>query len=119
MRRAIGETERRRRKQVTFNADHGIQPKGVSKRIKDMIDGVYDADEARAGLKAAEEQARYGTMTEKELGREIKRLEKQMLEHARNLEFEKAAAVRDQLMTLKRAVFGAEGEEPMPRQAAG
>jgi excinuclease ABC subunit B len=119
MRRAIGETERRRAKQIAFNAAHGIQPKGVTKRIKDIIDGVYDADEARAGLKAAEEQARYEAMTEKELGREIKRLEKQMLDHARNLEFEKAAAVRDQLMTLKRAVFGAEGEEPAPREASG
>jgi excinuclease ABC subunit B len=118
MRRAIDETERRRAKQVAFNAAHGIQPKGVSKRIKDIIDGVYDAEGARAELKAAAEQARYGAMTEKELGREIKRLEKQMLDHARNLEFEKAAAVRDQLMTLKRAVFGAEGEEPAPREAA-
>jgi excinuclease ABC subunit B len=119
MRRAIDETERRRAKQVAFNAAHGIQPKGVSKRIKDIIDGVYDAGGARAERKAAEEQARYEAMTEKELGREIKRLEKQMLDHARNLEFEKAAEVRDQLMTLKRAVFGAEGEEPAPREAAG
>jgi excinuclease ABC subunit B len=117
MKRAIGETERRRAKQIAFNAAHGIQPRGVTKRIKDIIDGVYDAGEARAELKAAEEQARYEAMTEKELGREIKRLEKQMLDHARNLEFEKAAAVRDQLMTLKRAVFGSEGEEPAARGA--
>jgi excinuclease ABC subunit B len=117
MRRAIGETDRRRAKQVAFNAARGIEPKGVSKRIKDIIDGVYDADEARTGLKAAEEQARYEAMTEKELGREIKRIEKQMLDHARNLEFEKAAAARDQLMTLKRAVFGADGEEPAVREA--
>jgi len=117
MRRAIGETDRRRAKQVAFNAARGIEPKGVSKRIKDIIDGVYDADDARAGLKAAEEQARYEAMTEKELGREIKRLEKQMLDHARNLEFEKAAAARDQLMTLKRAVFGTDGEEPAAREA--
>jgi len=117
MRRAIGETDRRRAKQVAFNAARGIEPKGVSKRIKDIIDGVYNTDDARAGLKAAEEQARYEAMTEKELGREIKRLEKQMLDHARNLEFEKAAAARDQLMTLKRAVFGADGEEPAAREA--
>jgi excinuclease ABC subunit B len=119
MRKAIGETERRRTKQIAFNAAHGIQPKGVSKRIKDILEGVYDAEGARAELKAAEEQARYEAMTEKELGREIKRLEKQMLDHARNLEFEKAAEVRDRLATLKRAVFGAEGEEPVPREAAG
>jgi excinuclease ABC subunit B len=119
MRKAIGETERRRAKQMAFNAAHGIQPKGVSKRIKDILEGVYDAEGARAELEAAEEQARYEAMTEKELGREIKRLEKQMLDHARNLEFEKAAEVRDRLATLKRAVFGAEGEEPVPREAAG
>ena len=91
MRRALGETDRRRAKQVAFNDARGITPKGVSKRIKDIIDGVYDPEGARAGLKAAEEQARYEAMTEKEIGREIKRLEKQMLEHARNLEFEQAA----------------------------
>ncbi len=118
MRRAIGETERRRAKQLAFNLARGIQPRGVSKRIKDLIDGVYDADEARAGVKAAEEQARYEAMTEKDLGREIKRLEKQMFEHARNLEFEQAAAARDRLATLKRAVFGAEGEPARAREAA-
>jgi excinuclease ABC subunit B len=116
MKRAIGETGRRRAKQIGFNAARGIQPRGVSKRIKDIIDGVYDAEVARADLKAAEEQARYEAMTEKDLGREIKRLEKQMLDHARNLEFEKAAAVRDQLATLKRAVFGADGDEAPARE---
>jgi excinuclease ABC subunit B len=114
MRRAIGETERRRAKQVVFNAAHRIRPKGVSKRIKDIIDGVYDADAARAELKAAEEHARYETMTEKDIGREIKRLERQMLEHARNLEFEQAARVRDQLADLKRKVFGVALEEELP-----
>ncbi len=69
MRRAIGETERRRAKQVIFNEARGITPKGMSKRIKDIIDGVYDPEDARAELKAAEEQARYGAMTEKEIGR--------------------------------------------------
>jgi len=119
MRRAIGETDRRRAKQVAFNAAHGIEPRGVAKRIKDLIDGVYAPDEARGQLRAAEEQARYEAMTEKELAREIKRLEKEMLEHARNLEFEKAAAARDRLLTLKRAVFGAEGEAPVEREAGG
>jgi excinuclease ABC subunit B len=114
MRRAIDETERRRAKQVAFNAAHRITPKGVSKRIKDIIDGVYDADAARAELKAAEEQARYEVMTEKDIGREIKRLERQMLEHARNLEFEQAARVRDQLADLKRKVFGVGVEEEVP-----
>jgi excinuclease ABC subunit B len=114
MRRAIDETERRRAKQVAFNAAHRITPKGVSKRIKDIIDGVYDADAARAELKAAEEHARYEAMTEKDIGREIKRLERQMQEHAKNLEFEQAARVRDQLADLKKKVFGVGLEEELP-----
>jgi len=114
MRRAIDETERRRAKQVAFNAAHRITPKGVSKRIKDIIDGVYDADAARAELKAAEEHARYEAMTEKDIGREIKRLERQMQAHAKNLEFEQAARVRDQLADLKKKVFGVALEEELP-----
>ena len=118
MRRALEETERRRAKQLSFNEAHQITPRGVTKRIKDIIDGVYDADEARAELKAAEEVARYEAMTEKEIGREVKRLEKQMLDHARNLEFEQAAKVRDQLADLKRKVFGVALEEELPPKAA-
>jgi len=106
MRRAIGETERRRRKQLAFNQDRGITPKGVFKRIKDLIDGVYDADEAAAELKAAQAEARYEAMSEKQIAREIRALEKQMLEHARDLEFEKAAAARDRLAELRKRVFG-------------
>ena len=108
MRRAIAETDRRRRKQITFNEKHKITPIGVHKRIKDLIDGVYDADEARQELKAAQAGARYEAMSEKQLAREIRALEKQMLECARNLEFEKAAKARDQLAELKRRVFGIE-----------
>ena len=103
---AIGETERRRRKQVAFNARHGITPKGVTKRIKDLIDGVYDAAEAATALKAAQEEARYEAMSEKQVAREISRVEREMLEHARNLEFEKAASARDRLAELKKRVFG-------------
>jgi excinuclease ABC subunit B len=110
MRRAIGETERRRARQVTFNEAHGITPKGVSKKVKDLIDGVYDQDDI-ALAHAAEERARYETLSEKDAAKEIKRLEKQMIAHARNLEFEKAAEVRDRLQSLKRAVFGADGAE--------
>jgi excinuclease ABC subunit B len=121
MQRAIGETERRRAKQVTYNTAHDITPKGVSKRIKDIIEGAYDSEDARAELQAAEEQARYEAMTEKQLAREIKRLEKQMLEFARNLEFEKAAQARDRLAELKRKAFGVEiaDEPPEPRRVAG
>jgi len=107
MRRALAETERRRARQIAFNEEHGITPKGVSKRIKDMIDGVYDAGAAALERKVAEQQAVYETMSEKALAREIKRLEKAMLEYAKNLEFEKAAATRDELFRLKERVFGA------------
>jgi excinuclease ABC subunit B len=107
MRRAIGETERRRDKQIAFNEANGIVPKGVNKRIKDIIDGVYDVETAQRELKAAQQQAVYETMSEKELSREIKRYEKQMVEFAKNLEFEKAAAARDELFRLKERVFGA------------
>ncbi len=107
MRRAMDETERRRAKQMAHNEAHGITPKGVSKRIKDIIDGVYDPDAAQKELKAAQQQAVYETMSEKNLAKEIKRLEKQMLESAKNLEFEKAAAARDELFRLKLQAFGA------------
>jgi excinuclease ABC subunit B len=108
MRRAIGETERRRQKQIEFNKLHGIEPKGVKKRIKDIIDGVYDVDEKRQELKVEQERARYEDMSEKQLAKEIKQLEKMMVDHAKNLEFEKAAQARDQLLKLKALVFGAE-----------
>jgi len=105
MRRAIGETERRRNKQVAYNAAHGITPTGISKRIKDIIDGVYDHETARQELKAAQNQAKYEAMGAKDLTRELKRLEKEMLEAAKNLEFERAAELRDQLKELKERLF--------------
>ena len=104
IKRALAETDRRRTKQVGYNETHGITPKGVMKRIKDLIDGVYDATEAED----AREEARFEAMSEKQLAREIKALEKKMLQHARNLEFEEAAKVRDQLAELKKKVFGVE-----------
>jgi len=106
MRAAIGETERRRAKQVSWNAEMGITPKGVEKRIKDMIDGVYDVDEGRREQKAAQTRAKYEAMGEKDLEKELKLLEKQMLDAARNLEFEKAAEIRDRLYKLKETLFG-------------
>jgi len=108
MRRAIGETERRRTKQVRHNEIHGITPIGVSKRIKDIIDGIYDSETAHRELKAAQQQACYEVMDEKQLTREFKRLEKEMADYARNLEFEKAAATRDELFRIKAQLFGAE-----------
>jgi excinuclease ABC subunit B len=105
MRRAIGETERRRTKQQAHNLKQGITPIGVTKRIKDIIDGIYDRDSAREGLKAAQNQARYELMDNREMTREIKRVEKDMLAAARNLEFERAAQLRDELHALKQRLF--------------
>ncbi|MBP1203965.1 excinuclease ABC subunit B [Duganella sp. 1411] len=114
MERAIGETERRRAKQIAFNAANGIVPRGVSKSIKDMIDGVYSPQDARDNRQVAQEAAKYESMSEKQISKEIKRLEKAMLDHAKNLEFEKAAQVRDQLHGLKQQLFGAPGADTPP-----
>jgi excinuclease ABC subunit B len=108
IRNALKETDRRRKRQEDYNQAHAITPKGVSKRIKDLIDGVYDSQESRAGFAAAQAEARYEAMSEKQIAREIKALEKKMLGHAKNLEFEEAAKVRDQLSELKKRVFGIE-----------
>ena len=109
MKAAIGETERRRNKQIAFNEANGIVPKSVTKRIKDIIDGVYDSDGAkRDAARVAERGSDYAVMDEKALARAIKRLEKEMHEHARNLEFEKAAAARDELFKLRQRAFGAD-----------
>ncbi|CAM3649055.1 excinuclease ABC subunit UvrB [Roseateles saccharophilus] len=106
MRKAIGETERRRAKQIAFNEAHGITPRSVQKRIKDLIDGVYSEESGRddAKLLAA---ARVEDLSEKDLAKRMAQLEKQMLEHARNLEFEQAARLRDQLAQLREQAFGA------------
>jgi excinuclease ABC subunit B len=111
MRRAIGETERRRTKQIAFNKLHGIEPKGVQKRIKDIIDGVYDVKEKREEMQIEQERARYEDMSEKDLAGEIKRLEKQMNSEAKNLEFEKAASTRDRLTKVKEMAFGARSRD--------
>ena len=106
MKAAIGETERRRGKQMAYNERMGITPVGVTKRIKDIIDGVYDVDEERKQLKAAQAHSRYEALPEKDLERELKRLEREMLDAAKNLEFEKAAELRDHLYRLKEKLFG-------------
>jgi len=101
MKAAMDETTRRRTIQTAFNKEHGIVPKGVTKKIKDIIDGVYDMDEGKRERKAAQEQASYESLSVKQLSKEFKRIEKQMHDAAKNLEFEKAADYRDQLKTLK------------------
>jgi len=110
MKAAMEETERRRATQVAFNLAHGIEPKSISKRIKDMIEGAYDADEARDAKKAAEDEAKYDTLSEKQLDQRIKKIEKEMLEAARNLEFERAASLRDELKTLRDRLMAVGGE---------
>ena len=111
MRRAIDETERRRAKQIAFNTANNIIPIGVKKSIREMIDGVYSPQEARENLQVAQETAKFESMSEKQVSKEIKRLEKLMVDHAKNLEFEKAAQVRDQLHILKQQLFGAPGTD--------
>ena len=111
------ETERRRNKQIAHNLEHGITPVSVVKRIKDLIDGVYSEKSGKEAEKLMMQKALVEDMSEKDVAREIKRLEKQMVEHAKNLEFEKAAKVRDQLHILKEQAFGAPGSDnvlPMP-----
>jgi excinuclease ABC subunit B len=106
MKAAIGETERRRTRQVEWNTRMGITPVGVQKRIKDIIDGVYDADAAKEAAKSQSARRRYEAMPEKDLEKELKRLERAMLDAAKDLEFEKAAELRDRLHELKQAMFG-------------
>ncbi|MCF8155164.1 MAG: excinuclease ABC subunit UvrB [Rhodoferax sp.] len=114
MERAMGETERRRNRQVAFNLANGITPRSIVKQVRDLIDGVYSekaGKEAERLERDAMQRAQVEDMSEKDVSREIKRLEKLMMEHARNLEFEKAAQVRDQLGILKAQAFGAPGRD--------
>ncbi|AVO51212.1 excinuclease ABC subunit B [Melaminivora suipulveris] len=114
MKKAIDETERRRAKQIAHNLERGITPRSIVKQVRDLIDGVYSekaGQEAHRLEQAAARQAELDEMSEKDAAREIKRLEKLMLEHARNLEFEQAARTRDQLTRLKDRVFGAHGPD--------
>jgi len=119
MRKAIDETERRRAKQMAHNLAEGITPRSVVKRVRDLIDGVYSEKGAKDDLKAANEAAAIEALSEKDLGKRIKQLEKQMLDHARNLEFEKAARVRDQLAHLREQAFGAPGTDNIVPLSAG
>jgi excinuclease ABC subunit B len=114
MTRAIGETERRRTKQVAHNLAMGITPRSIVKEVRDLIDGVYSekaGKEAERLELAAVQRAKVEEMSEKDISKAIKQLEKQMMEHAKNLDFEKAAQVRDQLQMLKAQAFGAPGTD--------
>ncbi len=111
MRKAIDETERRRNKQIAHNLAMGITPRTITKKIKELIDGVYSEKSDKGAAKDALRAAEVEMLSEKDLGKRIKQLEKQMLEHARNLEFEKAARIRDQLALLREQAFGAPGSD--------
>jgi excinuclease ABC subunit B len=111
MKKAIGETERRRAKQVEHNILHGITPKGVFKQVRDLIDGVYSEKAGKEAQEREIEKARIEDMSERDIAKEIKRLEKLMMEHARNLEFENAVRVRDQLANLRAQAFGGAGHD--------
>ncbi len=114
MKKAMDETERRRTKQIAHNEAHGITPRGIVKRVRDLIDGVYSEKAGKDAERLEQEamqRAQVEEMSEKDISREIKRLEKLMLEHARNLEFEQAARARDQLTKLKDRAFGAPGSD--------
>ena len=118
MRRAIDETERRRNRQVASNLAAGITPRSITKKVRDLIDGVYSEKGAKDDLKAANDAVALLSLSEKDLGKRIKQLERQMLDHARNLEFEKAARVRDELAHIREQVFGASVVEQVVLPAA-
>jgi excinuclease ABC subunit B len=109
MKRAIEETQRRRAKQIAHNLEKGITPKGLNKRVRELIDGVYAPKSDIVDSKQPQTAVDVELLSEKDLGKRIKQLEKQMLEHARGLEFEQAARVRDQLALLREQAFGAAG----------
>jgi excinuclease ABC subunit B len=111
MQRALDETNRRRERQIAHNEAMGITPRSVVKKVRDLIDGVYSEKSAKDDLKRAKESAAVEVLNERDLGKRIKQLEKEMLDHARNLEFEKAARVRDQLADLREQAFGAPGTD--------
>ncbi len=104
METAIGETERRRQKQIDHNTEHGITPKSVVRKIHDLQD-AYEQNDSKQLVKIAEGQSAYAGKKAKELGTLLKKLEKQMKQHAADLEFEKAADLRDEIERIKDAIF--------------
>jgi excinuclease ABC subunit B len=111
MKKAMDETERRRVKQTQHNLDNNITPLSIVKKVRDLIDGVYSEKASKEMAKRDLDRAQVEDMSERDIGKRIKQLEKQMLDHAKNLEFEKAARTRDQLALLRSQAFGATGTD--------
>jgi excinuclease ABC subunit B len=108
MKKAIDETMRRRNKQIEFNKENNIEPKGIIKPVKDIIDGIYQTKKTSKGKSKDKEELLYtdddiANMDSKTISKSIQMLEKQMHAYAKNLEFEKAANCRDKLEQLKKA----------------
>ena len=119
MRKAIDETKRRREKQTAHNLANGITPKSIVKEVRDLIDGVYSEKASKAAEQRDLDRAHIEDMSERDVGKRIKQLEKQMLEHAKNLDFEKAARIRDQLALLREQAFGGAGHDNIVPLVAG
>ena len=110
MQRAIYETERRREKQIAFNKEHGITPKGIQKKVSDIMEGArkspYEYDMGKSRDKVAKEIIKYATMSPEHGIKKVQQLEQQMYKHAKNLEFEEAAKLRDKIVFLKNIILG-------------
>ncbi|MEX2523463.1 MAG: excinuclease ABC subunit UvrB [Gammaproteobacteria bacterium] len=103
MRRALDETDRRRRKQQEYNEARGITPKGIKKMITDIMEGAYSGPRGRHSkwAKVAEDESAYETLSREDIFKRIQELEEEMYQHARDLEFEKAARIRDEIRRLQ------------------
>lgn len=107
MRRAMDETQRRRDKQIAYNEEHGITPQTIKKAVADVMrHGYEDYTQAREKKKIAELGEDYARMSASQLAREIDKLEKQMFQHAENLEFEEAGRIRDQISRIREQALG-------------
>ncbi|MGD8615861.1 MAG: helicase-related protein, partial [Gammaproteobacteria bacterium] len=108
MERAIGETERRRAKQMAYNKSHGITPQTIRKAVADVMEGAYagHVPSARKYARVAEEVVEYATLSPEMLAQKIRKLEKEMYQHARNLEFEEAARIRDEIRRVQESSLG-------------
>jgi excinuclease ABC subunit B len=106
IRRALDETDRRRKVQIAFNEAHGITPRGIKKAVADILEGAYSNGSGEKLRKVAEPGLDYASLTPEQAGKRIKKLEQEMFKHARNLDFEEAAKLRDQVQMLRKVELG-------------